>query len=76
MKSIENGSDSVAATIINNKIHFSEVCLSVPISLIGKFAFKLFHFYPNKCRLLGGTPLGGILGKPVGLSHLFEDGLD
>ena len=40
--------DSGAATIADNKIHFSAVRLSVPIRLTGKFAFVFFPFCLNQ----------------------------
>ena len=74
MNSITKSKWSVAATIINHKIRFSAVCLSSPIRLTGKFAFVLFPFYSNQCKLLGGHPLGGIPENPVGISLLVEAG--
>ena len=47
---------SESATITDNKIRFSEVCSYGPIRLTVKYTFMLFSFYPNQCRLLGGTP--------------------
>ena len=60
----------------DNKIRFSVVCLSSPISLTGKFSSVLFPFYPNRYILSGGPPLGGILANPVVLSCLLEAGFD
>ena len=60
---LQNQSGSGAATIINNKILSSEVCLSDPMRLIRKFAFLLFPFYPIQFRFLDETPLGEILEK-------------
>ena len=65
-----------AATITINKIRFSEVSLSGTTRLKGKLAFLLLPFYPNKCRFLGGPPLGGLLTKPIDLSCLLEDGFN
>ena len=52
------------------------VCLYGPIRVTEKFAFSFFHFNPNQCRLLGGTPLGGLTEKPVDISFLLEAGSD
>ena len=67
---LKNKSVSSAATVTNNKVRCSVVCLSVSIRLTGKFAFTLFLFYPNQCRFSGGPPLGGLLAKPVDFSCL------
>ena len=40
-------SGSVAVTITDNKTLFSVVCFSGTIRLTGKFALKLFPFYPK-----------------------------
>ena len=65
-----------ADTITINKVIFSEVCLSGPTRLTGKFAFMFLHFYPNQCILFGWTLLGRILAKPVDTSLVLEAGFD
>ena len=70
----QNGSGS--ATITDNKTLFSDVHSPGPIRLTGKFAFVLFPFYPNQCRLSGGPPLGGLFANNVGFSRLFEAGFE
>ena len=56
---------SGAATITYHKTCLLVVCPSGPTRLTGKFAFKLFPFYPNQCRFSGGPPLCGIIENPV-----------
>ena len=69
-------SGSVAVTITDNKTLFSVVCLSGTIRLTGKFALKLFPFYPNQCIFSVVPTLCCLLTKPVGLSHLLQYGFD
>ena len=52
----KNQSGPGATTITDNKVRFSAGCLLDPMTLTGKFAFSLFPFYPNQCRLLSGPP--------------------
>ena len=73
---LQNKSGFGAATITNNKVRFSAVCLSGPMRLTGKSAFTLFPFYPNQCILLGEPPSDKLLENPVDLSRVLEAGFD
>ena len=63
-------SDSGSEIITDNNVFFSAVRSYGPIRLPGESAFMLVPFYPNQCRFLVGSTLGGLLAKML-VFHAF-----